>query len=50
MKKKIKILLILLSIVGNILLIYKLINPYDVNLDGKVNSKDILDLKRYLLR
>lgn len=52
MKKKIKILLISLSVIVNILLIYRYIsiNPYDVNLDGKVNSQDLLELKRYLLR
>lgn len=49
------ILKILLPIIAFVLLLYasviypKTINRYDVNRDGKVNSADLLDLKKYLL-
>jgi hypothetical protein len=49
------ILKILLPIIAFVLLLYasviypKTINKYDVNRDGKVNSKDLLDLRVYLI-
>lgn len=49
------ILKILLPIIAFALLLYasviypKTINKYDVNRDGKVNSADLLELKKYLI-
>lgn len=49
------ILKILLPIIAFVLLLYasviypKTINKYDVNRDGKVNSADLLELKKYLI-
>lgn len=49
------ILKILLPIIAFALLLYasviypKTINRYDVNRDGKVNSADLLELKKYLI-
>lgn len=45
-----KIIIIILSIIC-ISLFLKLIltNKYDVNRDGKVNSKDLLELRLYLI-
>lgn len=49
------ILKFLLPIIAFALLLYasviypKTINKYDVNRDGKVNSKDLLDLRVYLI-
>lgn len=49
------ILKILLPIIAFVLLLYasiiypKTINKYDVNRDGKVNSKDLLELRLYLI-
>lgn len=48
--KAYKIITIILSVFIVVLLtliIFK--NPYDVNRDGKVNSKDLLDLRNYLI-
>lgn len=48
MKSKIIIIaLISINIILAILFLFK--NPYDVNRDGKVNSKDLLDLRLYLI-
>ena len=45
-----KIIIIVLLIIITILTINILSrNTYDVNNDGKVNSKDLLDLRNYLI-
>ena len=51
MKKRITIAFVL-SLIINLFLLYQFfkINPNDVNRDGIVNSKDLLDLKRYLIK
>ena len=48
MKKNIIIVSLLIII---LILLIKILttNQYDVNKDGKVNSKDMLDLRNYLL-
>ena len=52
MKEKYVVLSFIISIFFNLFLIYHLIkiNPNDVNRDGIVNSKDLLDLKIYLIK
>ena len=48
MKSKITIIILLIiNIILTTLILFK--NPYDVNRDGKVNSKDMLDLRLYLI-
>lgn len=47
MKKAIIIILSIICI--GLLLKLITINKYDINRDGKVNSKDLLDLKVYLI-
>ncbi len=51
MKKRITIAFVL-SLIINLFLLYQFfkINPNDVNKDGIVNSKDLLDLKIYLIK
>lgn len=44
-----KIIIILSFIIGLLLAFIIFRNPYDVNRDGKVNSKDMLDLRLYLI-
>lgn len=48
MKSKIIIIaLLIINIILTILILFS--NSYDVNRDGKVNSKDMLDLRLYLI-
>lgn len=48
MKSKIAIIILLIiNIIFTTLIYFK--NTYDVNKDGKVNSKDLLDLRLYLI-
>lgn len=48
MKSKITIIvLLIINIIFTALIYFK--NTYDVNRDGKVNSKDLLDLRLYLI-
>lgn len=48
MKSKITIIILLIiNIILTIMLFFN--NSYDVNKDGKVNSKDMLDLRLYLI-
>lgn len=47
MKKNIIIVLFIVTIILLLCDIYS--NPYDINKDGKVDSKDLLDLRIYLL-
>jgi len=44
-----KIIIILSFIIGLLLVFIIFRSPYDVNRDGKVNSKDMLDLRLYLI-
>ena len=53
MKKENKILYLILGFILIIFMIFVIKvsfkNNYDVNNDGKVNSKDLLDLRNYLI-
>lgn len=50
MNNKINTVLLILLIILNIFLIYQnSINQEDLNHDGKVNSADLLYLRRYLI-
>lgn len=50
MKNTDKIIIVVLIIVITVLSIRLIaINQYDINRDGVVNSKDLLDLRKYLI-
>lgn len=44
-----KIIYILIAIIIMLMVIIFATNRYDVNRDGKVNSKDLLELRKYLI-